>query len=560
MLGNLSGRGADAAPHRMDEHALTCLESATGHEGVICSVKDFGNGACLGVGQLLRDWKRLDIAHNQELSLRAATHETHDAIPDSPLRNARTDRFDIARVFETGDVGRPSGRSCITPLALIDVRSVDAGSSNSDSNLPLACRRGRHFFDSYDLGSAGGGVDDGSHEPTLILHGVMRSLPILLTALMACSDSTASGGPGGPDAPGDVALETVATGLQFPLDLASPPGDSRLFVVEKGGRIRIIKDRALLSRPFLDISANVSTGSEQGLLGIAFDPAYASNGRFVVNYTNVNGDTRISAFHVSTDPDLADAGSETVLLPVDQPFANHNGGQVVFGPDGYLYIGLGDGGSGGDPMGNGQSLGTLLGKILRIDLNGGTPYRIPPDNPFVATAGPSTRGEIWSYGLRNPWRFSFDRANGDLYIGDVGQNAFEEIDVSPAASGAGRALNFGWNRMEGTHCYPDPSASCDRTGLTGPVLDYSHSDGCSVTAGYVYRGAAIPSLVGTYFYSDYCRGWIRSFRFSNGSVTEPQDWPALSPGGSVTSFGLDSAGELYILTSEGGVYRIVQSN
>src|SRR5262245_31617000 len=386
------------------------------------------------------------------------------------------------------------------------------------------------------------------------LPGVRSLLPILLSALMAGSDSTANGGAG------DVSLETVATGLEFPLYLASPPGDARLFVVEKGGRIRIIKDGTVLSRPFLDISANVSTGSEQGLLGIAFDPAYASTGRFVVNYTNVNGDTRISAFHVSTDPDLADAGSETVLLPVDQPFSNHNGGQVVFGPDGYLYIGLGDGGSGGDPMGNGQSLGALLGKILRIDLNGGTPYRIPPDNPFVATGGPSTRGEIWSYGLRNPWRFSFDRANGDLYIGDVGQNAFEEIDVSPAASGAGRALNFGWNRMEGTHCYPASSASCDRTGLTGPVLDYSHSDGCSVTGGYVYRGAAIPSLVGAYFYSDYCRGWIRSFRFSNGTVTEPQDWPALSPGGSVTSFGLDSAGELYILTGEGGVYRIVQSH
>ena len=380
----------------------------------------------------------------------------------------------------------------------------------------------------------------------------MRWLPLLLTTLLACSDSTAPG-----DLP--LALETVAPGLEFPLDLASPRGDSRLFVVEKGGRIRIIRNGVVNSQAFLDLSGHVTTGAEQGLLGIAFDPAYASNGRFVVNYTDLNGDTRISAFHVSADPDVADASSESVLLPVAQPFANHNGGQLAFGPDGFLYIGLGDGGSGGDPMGNGQSLATLLGKILRIDLNGGAPYSVPADNPFAATAGPAQRGEIWSYGLRNPWRFSFDRANGDLYIGDVGQNAFEEIDVSPAAAGAGRGLNFGWNRTEGTHCYPNPTASCDRTGLTAPALDYSHDDGCSVTGGYVYRGTAIPSLVGSYFYADYCGGWVRSFRFAGGKATEPQEWSVLSPGGNITSFGQDAAGELYVLTSEGGVYRIVQN-
>jgi len=380
----------------------------------------------------------------------------------------------------------------------------------------------------------------------------MRWLPLLLTTLLACSDSTAPG-----DLP--LALETVATGLEFPLDLASPRGDSRLFVVEKGGRIRIIRNGVVNSQAFLDLSGHVTTGAEQGLLGIAFDPAYASNGRFVVNYTDLNGDTRISAFHVSADPDVADASSESVLLPVAQPFANHNGGQLAFGPDGFLYIGLGDGGSGGDPMGNGQSLATLLGKILRIDLNGGSPYSVPADNPFAATAGPAQRGEIWSYRLRNPWRFSFDRANGDLYIGDVGQNAFEEIDVSPAAAGAGRGLNFGWNRTEGTHCYPNAAASCDRTGLTAPVLDYSHDDGCSVAGGYVYRGTAIPSLVGSYFYADYCGGWVRSFRFAGGKATEPQEWSVLSPGGNITSFGQDAAGELYVLTSEGGVYRIVQN-
>jgi glucose/arabinose dehydrogenase len=245
---------------------------------------------------------------------------------------------------------------------------------------------------------------------------------------------------------------------------------------------------------------------------------------------------------------------------VDQPFDNHNGGQLAFGPDGDLYIGLGDGGSGGDPNGNGQSVATLLGKLLRVNLNGAAPHAVPSDNPFAATAGPATRGEIWSWGLRNPWRFSFDRATGDLYVGDVGQGAHEEIDVSPAATGAGRGVNFGWNRMEGTHCYPpDPAEACDRTGLTGPVLDYDHPDGCSVTGGYVYRGSGIPALEGTYFYSDYCGGWVRSFRFSGGQATDQRDWPALRPGGSVTSFGQDATGELYILTAEGGVYQNVQS-
>jgi len=379
-------------------------------------------------------------------------------------------------------------------------------------------------------------------------------LPIVLASLLACSSST---GPASGDLP--LALTTVATGLEFPLDLASPPGDPRLFVGEKGGRIRILRDGVLASTDFLDLRGRVSTGDEQGLLGIAFDPAYATTGRFVVNYTDVNGDTRISAFRVSADPEVADPSSESVLLPVDQPFANHNGGQLAFGPDGYLYIGLGDGGGGGDPNGNGQSLGTVLGKLLRVDLNGAPPYTIPADNPFAASAGPSTRGEIWSWGLRNPWRFSFDPATGDLYIGDVGQDTFEEIDVSPVANGAGRGLNFGWNRTEGTHCYP-PNAgeSCDRAGLTAPVLDYDHDDGCSVTGGYVYRGRAIPSLGGTYFYSDFCGGWVRSFRFANGRATDPREWPELRPGGRVTSFGQDATGELYLLTSEGGVYRIVE--
>jgi glucose/arabinose dehydrogenase len=384
---------------------------------------------------------------------------------------------------------------------------------------------------------------------------MLRCLPYLAVAGLACGSSTPPS-----DTvlePGDLplALETVATGLDFPLYLTAPPGDPRLFVVEKTGRIRIVKNGALLPAAFLDLHTLVSGGGEQGLLGLAFDPAYATNGRFVVNYTNLAGDTRISAFHVSSDPDVADASSEAVLLPVAQPFANHNGGDVVFGPDGYLYAGLGDGGGGGDPNGNGQSLATLLGKVLRIDLNGGTPYAVPFDNPFAATAGPATRGEIWSWGLRNPWRFSFDRLTHDLYIADVGQDNYEEVDVAQSP-GAGRGLNYGWNRMEGAHCYP-PGGSCNQSGLTLPVVEYDHAQGCSITGGYVYRGAAIPALQGVYFYSDFCQGFVRSFRFVGGQVTRQQDWQTLRPGGNVTSFGEDAAGEIYILTMQGGVYRVV---
>jgi glucose/arabinose dehydrogenase len=355
-----------------------------------------------------------------------------------------------------------------------------------------------------------------------------------------------------PDGTVPVALEEVAEGLAFPLYLTTPPGDPRLFVVEKGGAIRIIKDGALLTTPFLDIHAQVSTGSEQGLLGLAFDPAYATNGRFIVHYTDAAGDTRLSAFEVSGDPDRADSTSERVLLAVDQPFANHNGGQIAFGPDGFLYLGLGDGGSGGDPNGTGQRLDDLLGSILRLALSP-TGYTVPPDNPFVGVTG--ARGEIWSYGLRNPWRFSFDRLTGDLYIGDVGESRLEEIDVAPASAGGGRGVNYGWNVMEGLSCYAAPG--CDTTGLALPVVQYGHNEGCSVTGGYVYRGAAIPPLQGVYFYADYCSGFVRSFRLVNGAAAEQADWPTLRPGSSIPSFGEDAAGELYVLSADGRVLKIV---
>jgi len=375
---------------------------------------------------------------------------------------------------------------------------------------------------------------------------------LCLLALAGCRNDS---GPG----PGTAAvrLQEVASGLDFPLFLTAPPGDNaRLFVVEKTGRIRIVRNGIVLPVPFLDLSAKVSNGSEQGLLGLAFHPDYATNGRFVVNYTNTGGDTRIAVFHVSSIPDVADPASEQVILSVDQPYSNHNGGMVAFGPDGKLYIGMGDGGSGGDPQGNGQNRGVLLGKLLRLEVDGAGQASVPNDNPFVGQAG--VRPEIWSYGLRNPWRFSFDRVTHDLYIGDVGQNAHEEIDASTAVAQFGRGVNYGWNRMEGAACY-SPAGNCDRTGLTLPVIDYGHSDGCSVTGGYVYRGAALPALQGHYFYSDYCQGWVRSFRLDGTRAGNAADWAALRPGGQVSSFGEDASGELYLMTAEGKVFRIVAS-
>src|SRR6476646_731863 len=349
-------------------------------------------------------------------------------------------------------------------------------------------------------------------------------------------------------------LQLIVSGLSSPLYLTAPSGDlSRLFVVEQTGGIRIIKDGALLPTPFLDISTKITAGGEQGLLGLAFDPDYASTGRFVVHYTDTNGDTHLSHFTVSSDPDVADPASEQVILTADQPYNNHNGGQVLFGPDGMLYLGLGDGGSEGDPQGRGQDLSDLLGSILRLDVRSTSPYSVPPDNPFVGQAG--VQPEVWSYGLRNPWRFSFDRTTGDLYIGDVGQDSFEEVDVAPAAAGSGKGLNFGWNIMEGTNCYN--ASTCNQSGLTLPVLEYPHSEGCSVTGGYVYRGSVIPALQGLYFFGDYCQGTVRSFRYQGGSATELTDWPTLRPGGSITSFGEDAAGELYVVIQSGSVFKIV---
>ena len=282
---------------------------------------------------------------------------------------------------------------------------------------------------------------------------------------------------------------------------------------------------------------------------MAFHPGYRSNGQFFVNFTDRSGDTRVERFKVSSDADVADESSAKLVIGIDQPYSNHNGGHILFGPDGMLFIGMGDGGSGGDPHGNGQSRNALLGKILRINVSRTEPYSIPQGNPFTAASG--ARPEIWATGMRNPWRFAFDRPTGLLYIADVGQNAQEEINVEPATAAG---LNYGWNTMEGDRCYR--SEGCSREGLTMPKLTFGHGGGaCSVTGGFVYRGRRAPSIVGHYFYSDYCAGWIRSFRMQNGTATDRREWktPDL---GHVVSFGEYAAGDLYILTESGKIFRI----
>jgi len=379
----------------------------------------------------------------------------------------------------------------------------------------------------------------------------MRELLIVGMALLlsACSEDEALSQRQPPPA-GDVVLatETVATGLSNPLFLTAPAGDARRFIVEQRGRILVLENASVLSTPFLDISSKITSGGERGLLSMAFHPRYASNGFFYVNFTDLNGDTRVERYRVSGNKNAADPGSAKLIITIAQPFANHNGGLVMFGPDDMLYIGMGDGGSGGDPQGHGQNRQSLLGKMLRLNVDGGDPYGIPLDNPYARGGG---RPEVWASGMRNPWRFSFDRVGSVLYVADVGQNLWEEVnEVSTQSAG----LNYGWNIAEGNHCYASPS--CDLSGFVKPVFEYGRDQGCSVTGGFVYRGNQMPALAGTYFYSDYCSGWLRSFRLVDGVATEQREWP-VGELGNVLSFGEDSAGELYVLSANGRVYRLV---
>jgi glucose/arabinose dehydrogenase len=357
-------------------------------------------------------------------------------------------------------------------------------------------------------------------------------------------------GPGSPT----IQLQQVATIGNQPVHVThAGDGSGRLFVVGRQGRIRVVQNGAVLPEPFLDITSLVNSGgSEQGLLSVAFHPEYETNGFFYVNYTGHSGigDTFVARYRVSPDdPNRADSNNALTLLTVQQPYRNHNGGLVKFGPDGYLYVGMGDGGAAGDPQGNAQNKGTLLGKLLRINVNGDQPYASPADNPFVSE--PGARPEIWSYGLRNPWRFSFDRATGDLYIADVGQNRYEWVHFQPAGQGG---QNWGWDIVEGGHCF-EPSQNCDPGQFPQPIAEYDHSRGISITGGYVYRGASYPQLNGLYFYADYGSGRIWAAQQESPGAWRSEE--LLDSDLQISSFGEDESGELYLTSlRDNALYRL----
>jgi glucose/arabinose dehydrogenase len=368
-----------------------------------------------------------------------------------------------------------------------------------------------------------------------------------LTSVRAQSDQPVPNPPDG----SKFTLTEIAGGFRRPVFVTgAKDGTNRLFIVEQRGKIYVLESNFQMhDTPFLDVSGLISTeGNEQGLLGLAFHPQYKDNGIFFIHYTDVNGDTVVARYTVSeSDPNVADANSGEYVLRIDQPYPNHNGGNLIFGPDGYLYIGMGDGGSAGDPKGNGQNTRVLLGKMLRIDINNGSSYAIPADNPFANDSNYAP--EIWALGLRNPWRYSFDRATGDLYIADVGQNTWEEVDFQPAGQGG---QNYGWDIMEGSHQYTNDATVPD--GLTNPFFEYDHSDGCSVTGGYVYRGTALPELQGIYLFADYCSGIIwASYRDAGGNW---QTSTFMDTSLTVSSFGEDDAGELYVVNHGGTVSKL----
>ena len=344
--------------------------------------------------------------------------------------------------------------------------------------------------------------------------------------------------------------ELVADGLTAPVFLTSPEGDPRQFVVERNGRIRVIVNGTMLAPPFLDIASRVNFTGERGMLSMTFAPDYATSGTFFTYYVNLAGDMVVERFWSIPGENVA-GGSLGVVMVIPHRGENHHGGLIAFGPDGMLYVAPGDGGCCGDPQNNAQNMGTLLGKMLRIDVRT-HPYTVPADNPFVGQA--FARPEIWASGLRNPWRFSFDAVDERLYIGDVGQDAREEVNITATTLGGS---NYGWRLMEGTACY-NPSTGCNPSGqLTLPALEYLHSQGCSVTGGYVYRGSAIPELTGHYLYADFCQGWVRSFRAtSTGAATDHHSWPALTLP-LIVSFGRDGMGELYMIAGD-EVWRIVR--
>ncbi len=405
-------------------------------------------------------------------------------------------------------------------------------------------------------------------KPTLVLVGLLGLGLALGLGAPACGGSNNVG----PDAlaldctptPGtQVTFTPVVSGLFAPVFMTSPPGDPRLFIVEQGGTIRVFKDGALLPTPFLSIDAAVVGGGEQGLLGLAFHPDYPRDNRFFIYYTAETspagaGAQVVAEYKTSAEnPDVADAASEVRLMEIADFAGNHNGGMLAFGRDGYLYIGSGDGGGGGDPQQTGQDDASLLGKILRIDVNEAGRYAIPADNPFAdSPGGPADpRPEIWARGLRNPWRFSFDRQNGDLYIGDVGQDSIEEVSYYPADGAPGP--NFGWSSMEGTSCF-NPGSGCDQSGKQMPISEYAHGNNrTSVTGGYVYRGGCMPDMQGTYVFGDYGSGEIWGFAYTGTPNNSPPLLYRHDRGDDISAFGEDARGEIYFLSHAGTLLRMV---
>lgn len=410
-----------------------------------------------------------------------------------------------------------------------------------------------------DAGPTDGGSDGGTDGGTDAGNDAGADAGLMDAGLMdAGNDAGSDAGPTHcvPSSGTTLATQVVARGLNNPVFVGAPTGDARLFIVEQAGVIQLVVDGDVQDTPFLDIRSRVeSGGNEQGLLGLAFHPDYATNGRFFVHYSERrSGDTIIAEYGAADGADVA-AMDERRILEISQPYSNHNGGMIAFSPnDGYLYIGMGDGGSGGDPDGYGQDNTTLLGSMLRLDIDGDAPYAIPSDNPYAdsANGADDPRPETWAYGLRNPWRFSFDATSGDMYIGDVGQNRLEEIDFQSAGSVGGE--NYGWNTMEGNSCYPRGD-SCDRDGLEPPIAEYDHSGGsCSVTGGYIYRGSCLTDIQGLYFYADICSNRMWTMDRDNDAEPVLRDEFLAS---SISSFGEDGFGELYVISLNGTVYKVV---
>lgn len=420
------------------------------------------------------------------------------------------------------------------PILLIFLGLAACGGGKSDIDAPP----------SGDDATPTDAADDGGGDPI-----DARVLPDAAVATCTPKNGTTVG------------VVPVASGLDSPLMITGAPGDPRLFVIEQAGAIRVIKDGQLLATPFLDLSGTagpVRSGGEQGLLGIAFHPDFRNNDRFYVHFSRKpDGDTVIAEYRAIPGTDTADPASRRDVLIVDQPYSNHNGGMIEFGNDGMLYIGLGDGGSGGDPQDRAQNDTVLLGKLLRIDVDtrtGSKAYGIPATNPFASSADGAgdPRPEIWHKGLRNPFRFSFDRATGDIYIGDVGQEIWEEIDVAANTPG----INWGWDDREGLHCF-EPSTGCQTAGRVDPVVEFNQNQGWdSIMGGQVYRGSCFPDLVGTYFYGDYSRGQLWAFEYSGGVASNNRQ--ALATGlGNITAIHADSLGELYVVSHNGTIRRIV---